>query len=109
MSLCSRVILAGCGSTPGARHMTLWFAAIHPIVTAKSWVSSVEFARRLGVKQPTAWAMKHKIVAVMARGEGEMRLAERVEMDDAYLGGRRSSGERPERTSSTICSRNPGA
>ena len=59
-------------------------------MTAKNGVSSVELARRLGVKQPTPWAMKHKIMAVMARREGERRLAGRVEMDDAYLGGKRS-------------------
>ena len=70
--------------------LTLWFAAIHLIVTAKNGVSSVELGRRLGVRQPTAWAMKHKIMAVMARREGELRLGGRVEMDDAYLGGRRS-------------------
>ena len=38
--------------------------------------------------------MKHKIMAVMARREGETRLSGRVEMDDAYLGGRRSGGKR---------------
>ena len=70
--------------------LTLWFAAIHLIVTAKNGVSSVELARRLGVKQPTAWTMKHKIMAVMARREGQTQLGGRVEMDDAYLGGRRS-------------------
>ena len=74
--------------------LRLWFAAIHLIVTAKNGVSSVELGRRLGVKQPTAWAMKHKIMAVMARREGETRLDGRVEMDDAYLGGRRSGGKR---------------
>ena len=50
--------------------------------------------RRLGVKQPTAWAVKHKIMAVMARREGETALTGRVEMDDAYLGGVRSGGKR---------------
>ena len=34
--------------------LTLWFAAIHLIVTAKNGISSVELGRRLGVKQPTA-------------------------------------------------------
>ena len=63
-------------------------------MTAKNGVSSVELGRRLGVKQPTAWSMKHKIMAVMARREGETRLGGRVEMDDAYLGGRRSGGKR---------------
>ena len=74
--------------------LTLWFAAIHPIVTAKNGISSVELGRRLGVKQPTAWAVKHKIMAVMARREGETPLTGRVEMDDAYLGGVRSGGKR---------------
>ena len=74
--------------------LRLWFAAIHLIVTAKNGVSSVELGRRLGVRQPTAWVMKHKIMAVMARREGEKRLSGRVEMDDAYLGGRRSGGKR---------------
>ena len=60
------------------------------IVTAKNGVSSVELARRLSVKQPTAWTMKHKIMAVMAHREGEAPLSGRVEMDDAYLGGKRS-------------------
>ena len=74
--------------------LTLWFAAIHLIVTSKNGISSVELGRRLGVKQPTAWSMKHKIMAVMARREGETQLGGRVEMDDAYLGGRRSGGKR---------------
>ena len=74
--------------------LPLWFAAIRLIVTAKNGVSSVELGRRLGVRQPTGWAMKHKIMAVMARREGETRLSGQVEMDDAYLGGRRSSGKR---------------
>ena len=63
-------------------------------MTAKNGISSVELGRRLGVKQPTAWAVKHKIMAVMARREGETALSGRVEMDDAYLGGVRSDGKR---------------
>ena len=74
--------------------LTHWFAAIHLIVTAKNGISSVELGRRLGVKQPTAWAVKHKIMAVMARREGETALTGRVEMDDAYLGGVRCGGKR---------------
>ena len=74
--------------------LRLWFTAIHLIVTAKNGVSSVVLARRLGGRQPTAWAIKHTIMAVMGRREGEMRLSGRVEMDDAYLGGRRSGGKR---------------
>ena len=74
--------------------LTLWFAAVHLIVTAKNGISSVELGRRLGVKQPTAWTMKHKIMAVMARREADTPLSGRVEMDDAYLGGARAGGKR---------------
>ena len=62
-------------------------------MTAKNGISSVELGRRLGVKQPTAWAVKHKIMAVMAARGGDP-LSGRVEMDDAYLGGVRSGGKR---------------
>lgn len=74
--------------------LTVWFAAIHLVVTAKNGISSVELGRRLGVKQPTAWTMKQKIMAVMAKREADTRLDGRVEMDDAYLGGSRSGGKR---------------
>ncbi len=74
--------------------LTLWFAAIHLVVTAKNGISSVELGRRLGVRQPTAWSMKQKIMAVMARREADTRLEGRVEMDDAWLGGSRSGGKR---------------
>ena len=74
--------------------LTLWFAAVHLIVTAKNGISSVELGRRLGVKQPTAWTMKHKIMAVMARREADTPLSGRVEVDDAYLGGARAGGKR---------------
>ena len=47
-------------------------AAIHLIVTA-SGISSVELGRRLGVKQPTAWAVKHKIMAVLTLEMDESR------------------------------------
>ena len=67
--------------------LTLWFAAIHLLVTAKNGVSSVELARHLEAKQPTACTVKLQIMAVMARRDGKRRLSGRVEMDDAYLGG----------------------
>src|SRR5215203_3024100 len=44
---------------------------------------------RLGIKQTNAWALKQKIMAVMAARESAERLDGRVEMDDAYLGGHR--------------------
>ena len=62
---------------------------------SKGGMSSVELARRLGTRQPTAWLMKHKLMAAMqARDAGKPKLAGRVEVDDAYLGGQRPGGKR---------------
>ena len=48
-----------------------------------------------GHRQPTAWLMKHKLMAAMAaRDAGKPKLEGRVEVDDAYLGGARSGGKR---------------
>ena len=71
--------------------LTAWFLAIYHLSQSKGGMSSVELARRLGTRQPTAWLMKHKLMAAMVAREAEKpRLAGRVEVDDAYLGGARS-------------------
>ena len=35
--------------------LTTWFLAIYHLSQSKGGMSSVEFARRLGTRQPTAW------------------------------------------------------
>lgn len=47
-----------------------------------------------GCAEATAWTTKQKIMAVMARREGNKPLSGRVEMDDAWPGGARSGGKR---------------
>ena len=75
--------------------LTVWFLAIYDVTQSKGGMSSVELARRLGTRQPTAWLMKHKLMAAMeAREAAKPKLAGRVEVDDAYLGGQRSGGKR---------------
>jgi ribosomal protein L37AE/L43A len=75
--------------------LTTWFAAIYHLTQGKGGISSVELGRRLGVKQGTAWLMKHKLMRTMASREAaKPRLSGRVEMDDAYLGGERQGGKR---------------
>ena len=69
--------------------LTSWFLAMWLVATAKNGISSVELGRRLGIKQTNAWALKQKVMHVMAEREGRKRLESRVEMDDAYLGGHR--------------------
>src|SRR5687767_9931651 len=75
--------------------LVTWFAAIYHLTQSKGGISSVELGRRLGVKQPTAWLVKHKLMRAMAAREaGKPKLEGRVEIDDAYLGGERSGGKR---------------
>jgi transposase-like protein len=75
--------------------LTTWFAAIYHLTQSKGGVSSIELGRRLGVKQQTAWLVKHKLMRAMAgREAAKPRLSGRVEVDDAYLGGERQGGER---------------
>src|SRR5436305_549000 len=75
--------------------LTTWFAAIQHPTQGKGGISSIELGRRLGVRQPTAWLVKHKLMRAMAAREaGKPKLAGRVEMGGAYLGGERSGGER---------------
>ena len=75
--------------------LTTWFTAIYHLTQSKGGVSSVELGRRLGVKQGTAWLMKHKLTrAMQAREATKPKLSGRVEVDDTYLGGERSGGKR---------------
>src|SRR4051812_14723873 len=75
--------------------LVAWFAAIYHLAQGTDGISSVGLGRRLGVKQATAWLVKHKLMRAMAAREaGKPELEDRVEVDDAYLGGGRSGGER---------------
>jgi ribosomal protein L37AE/L43A len=75
--------------------LVTWFAAIYHLTQSKNGVSSIELGRRLGVKQGTAWLMKHKLMRARASREAaKPKLSGRVEVDDAYLGGERPGGKR---------------
>ncbi len=75
--------------------LSTWFQAICHLTQGKGGISSIELGRRWGVKQGTAWLMKHKLMRAMAAREAtKPRLSGRVEVDDAYLGGERSGGKR---------------
>ena len=66
--------------------LTAWFVAIYHLAQGKNGISSIELARRLGVKRQTAWLIKHKLMRAMGAREAEKpKLAGRVEVDDAYL------------------------
>ena len=74
--------------------LTTWFRAMYHLTRSKQGISTVELGRRLGVRQTTAWKLKSKLVQVMLERDATKTLDGRIEMDDAYLGGRRSGGKR---------------
>src|SRR4029079_15282182 len=49
--------------------LTTWFCAIYHLTQSKGGISSIELGRRLGVKQATAWLVKHKLMRTMADRE----------------------------------------
>src|SRR5918998_4280220 len=88
-------LTAGTGVQDSKLPLTTWFAAIYHLTQSKGGISSVELGRRLGVKQGTAWLVKHKLMRAMAAREAaKPKLSGRVEIDDAYLGGERPGGKR---------------
>ncbi len=70
-----------------------WFLAMHLMTQAKNNVPALELKRHLGVSYLTAWMMKHKIMEVMRLREDARQLTGRIEIDDAYLGGKLHGGK----------------
>lgn len=73
--------------------LVTWFQALYFLTQTKNNVSALELTRLLGVCYRTAWRIKHKLMQVMHEREASTILGNRVEVDDAYLGGQRSGGK----------------
>lgn len=71
-----------------------WFYAIFLFVVTRHGVSGKELQRQLGVTYKTAWRMGHQIRILMSDADGFRMLRGHVELDEAYVGGRRSGGKR---------------
>ncbi len=66
---------------------------MYHLTQSQTGMSSLELGRRLGVSQTTAWKREHKLMQVMLERDHEQPLTgERVEVEDADLGGERSDG-----------------
>jgi transposase-like protein len=64
-----------------------WFVAVWCIANAKNGISSLELSRSLGVRQPTAWFMLHRIRAAM-KTKSFRKLTGEVEGDETFIGGK---------------------
>lgn len=85
--------------TPIARSnvpMRKWAIAIYLCLTSLKSVSSMKLHRDIGVSQPTAWFMLHRIREAWARDNGNP-FDGPVEIDETFMGGKRKNMPRAKR------------
>jgi transposase-like protein len=70
--------------------LKIWFLAIFLLTQSKNGISALELSKQLGVSYNAAWRSKHKLMQVMLENNDNEKLLCRIEVDDAYLGGKRS-------------------
>ncbi len=72
----------------------MWFYAIYLFVTTRHGASGKELQHQLGVTYKTAYRVGQQIRKLMELADISGLLSDHVEMDEAYVGGRRSGGRR---------------
>lgn len=70
-----------------------WFLAIYLMVCDKGGLSALRLSKQIGVSWITAHRMLRKMRHAMADRDSVYRLGGLVELDDAFVGGRRSGGK----------------
>lgn len=70
--------------------LATWFLGIYRLTQHKTGLSALQLSRDLGIRYRAAWTMKHKLMQVMLERQQTKQLSDRIEMDDAYLGGERA-------------------
>jgi len=71
-----------------------WFWAIYLASADKGGVSALRLAKFLGVSWLTAHRMLRKLRVAMGDRDRGYKLTDLIELDDAYIGGKRSGGKR---------------
>ena len=66
-----------------------WVVAIYLEITSLKSVSSKKLGRDVGVRQPTAWFMLHRIREAWSGSDGNPPFTGPVEVDETYVGGKR--------------------
>ena len=63
-----------------------WLLAIYIMTTGRKGISSVQFAKELGITQKTGWYLANRIREACA--DGKAPLIGEIEMDATYIGGK---------------------
>ena len=66
-----------------------WAVAIYLEITSLKSISSLKLSRDIGVRQPTAWFMLHRIREAWTRNGNGTTFSGPVEVDEVYMGGKR--------------------
>ncbi len=66
-----------------------WVVAIYCVMTARKGVSAMQLSKEIGVQYRTAWYMLHRVRE--ACSSGEFKLANVVELDEVYIGGKEAN------------------
>jgi len=69
-----------------------WFYAVYRMSSTRCGISAKQLQRELGVTYKTAWRMAQQIRNMLKEDVG--KLSGEVEMDETYIGGKRSGGKR---------------
>lgn len=72
-----------------------WLLAFHLLCASKKGMSAHQLHRMLGVTYKSAWFMAHRIRYAMTQEPLSSKLDGVVEMDEAYIGGRRRTKNNP--------------
>ena len=74
--------------------LTQWFLAMYLLTQSKNGLSALALSRHLGVRYPTAWLLKQKLMQTMRERDDIQPLSGAVQVDDAFWGGARRGGKR---------------
>ena len=76
-----------------------WAIAIYLELTSLKGVSSMKLHRNIGVSQPTAWFMLHRIREAWVDQDGDPKFSGPVEVDETHIGGKRGNMSKSKRAS----------
>jgi transposase-like protein len=86
-------VTAGCIFHKTRTPLRKWFMAMYLIGHDKRGVSAMFISEELDIRYESAWLMCHKIRHALTERD-EFRLAEFIEIDETFVGGRRQKGNR---------------
>lgn len=74
--------------------LNIWLMTIHLVCSSKKGMSAHQIHRMLGITYKSAWFMVHRLRYATTQNPFAEQLTGIIEVDEAYIGGRRTSKHR---------------